>query len=111
VGARTIRLSRDCAVTIAEVPEFRGLHCDTTCHCGIPKSVLTNVIVPSMVSEFNPLKSMFPPAANVTGPPIVKNVIISPGPRWLWIVAIGVIDVFRPTVWIPKVLIEVAGDI
>ena len=58
-----------------------GLHCDTSFQYKPPRSVLTNVIVPLTVNELMPIRSIFPPPPNVTGPPKVKNVTISPGPN------------------------------
>jgi hypothetical protein len=69
------------------------------------------VIVPLKVTEGAPIRSMFPPVANVTGPPSEKKMTISPGPNPLTIVVIGVVDVFKPTEWIPFMFMAVAGFI
>src|SRR5450755_2194108 len=58
-----------------------GLHCDTGFQSEPPRSLRTKVIEPVTAMEFAPIKSMFPPAANVTDPPNVKKVIVSPGPN------------------------------
>ena len=74
-----------------------GLHCEIGVHCKLPvRSFRTKVIEPSTVTVGEPIKLIFPPAANVAGPVNVKKVTISPGPNELWIVVIGVADAFRP---------------
>src|SRR5579863_2345107 len=58
-----------------------GDHCETGTHCSPPsRSFLTNVMDPFTVIEVAPIKSIFPPAANVTGPAKVNRVTVSPGP-------------------------------
>ena len=54
---------------------------------------------------------MFPPGTKVIGPLITNKVTISPGPRVLWMVWIGVADELRATEWTPRMFIDVAGDI
>ena len=60
---------------------------------------------PLIVSVFAPIKLMFPPAPNLTGPLMEKKVAISPGPRLAWMVLIGVAELFSPTVCAPPMLI------
>lgn len=88
-----------------------GLHCDTGFHSKPPRSVLTNVTLPFRVKELIPMRSILPPVPKVTDPPKEKKVIVSPGPSPLWIVVIGVVEGFSPTVCTPCVLIVAAGDI
>ncbi len=88
-----------------------GVHCDTGVQRSPNKSFRMNVMDPFRVRVAWPIKLTFPPAPNVTGPLKVNKVTISPGPRLLRMVVIGVGDELSAIEWAPRILIEVEGDI
>jgi hypothetical protein len=94
-----------------EMGSTGALHRETGTQNGaVPRSLTTKVIEPLTVSVFDPIKLMFPPAPNVTGPLMERKVAISPAPRPDWMVVIGVVELSSPTVCAPPMLIVESGE-